>query len=82
MKMDNHELPSEFVKHEHSETHRNGGNDIPMLQIGWKAGPEQYPPTELCDYAVIAEQAGFDTIDGSDHFHPWSEAGQELRTRG
>ena len=47
-----------------------------MLQLGWKAGPEQYPPTELCDYAVIAEQAGFESIDVSDHFHPWSEAGQ------
>ncbi len=47
-----------------------------MLQLGWKAGPEQYPPTELCDYAVAAEQAGFETIDVSDHFHPWAEAGQ------
>ena len=47
-----------------------------MLQIGWKVGPEQYPPTELCDYAVSAEQVGFDAIDVSDHFHPWSEAGQ------
>lgn len=36
-----------------------------MLQIGWKAGPEQYPPTELCDYAVVAEQAAFDSIDVS-----------------
>ncbi len=51
-----------------------------MLQLGWKAGPEQYAPTELCDYAVVAEQAGFDTIDVSDHFHPWSEAGQAAFT--
>ncbi len=27
-----------------------------MPQFGWKAGPEQYPPPELCDYAVAAEQ--------------------------
>lgn len=47
-----------------------------MLQLGWKAGPEQYPPSELLDYAIVAEQAGFDTIDSSDHFNPWSEAGQ------
>ena len=47
-----------------------------MLQLGWKAGPEQFPPTELLDYAVTAEQAGFETIDVSDHFNPWSEAGQ------
>lgn len=51
-----------------------------MLQLGWKAGPEQYAPTELCDYAVAAEQAGFDTIDVSDHFHPWSEEGQAAFT--
>lgn len=51
-----------------------------MLQLGWKAGPEQYPPMELLDYAVAAEQAGFDTIDVSDHFHPWSEVGQACFT--
>lgn len=47
-----------------------------MVTLGWKAGPEQYPPVELLDYAVSAEQAGFDFIDVSDHFQPWSEAGQ------
>jgi coenzyme F420-dependent glucose-6-phosphate dehydrogenase len=47
-----------------------------MLQLGWKAGTEQYPPGELLEYAVAAEQAGFDTLDASDHFHPWSEEGQ------
>jgi coenzyme F420-dependent glucose-6-phosphate dehydrogenase len=47
-----------------------------MLQLGWKAGTEQYPPDELLEYAIVAEQAGFDSIDASDHFHPWSERGQ------
>ncbi|HZR81654.1 MAG TPA: TIGR03557 family F420-dependent LLM class oxidoreductase [Candidatus Binatia bacterium] len=47
-----------------------------MLQLGWKAGTEQYPPEELLEYAVAAEQAGFDSIDASDHFHPWAERGQ------
>lgn len=47
-----------------------------MLKIGWKAGPEQFPPTELTSYAIDAEKAGFDLIDSSDHFNPWSEAGQ------
>lgn len=51
-----------------------------MLQLGWKAGPEQFQPTELLDYAVKAEQAGFDLIDVSDHFNPWSEAGQATFT--
>ena len=30
----------------------------------------------LLEYAVLAEQAGFDSISASDHFHPWSEIGQ------
>jgi coenzyme F420-dependent glucose-6-phosphate dehydrogenase len=47
-----------------------------MLQLGWKAGTEQYPPAELLDYAIAAEEAGFDFLDASDHFHPWSEQGQ------
>jgi coenzyme F420-dependent glucose-6-phosphate dehydrogenase len=51
-----------------------------MLKIGWKAGPEQFPPTELTSYAIDAEKAGFDLIDSSDHFHPWSEAGQACFT--
>jgi coenzyme F420-dependent glucose-6-phosphate dehydrogenase len=51
-----------------------------MLKLGWKAGPEQYSPLELLDYAVAAEQAGFDTIDSSDHFNPWSEEGQACFT--
>jgi alkanesulfonate monooxygenase SsuD/methylene tetrahydromethanopterin reductase-like flavin-dependent oxidoreductase (luciferase family) len=46
------------------------------VQLGWKAGAEQYPPVELLEYAVAAEDAGFDSIDVSDHFHPWSEKGQ------
>jgi coenzyme F420-dependent glucose-6-phosphate dehydrogenase len=47
-----------------------------MLQLGWKAGPEQYPPDEMLDQVITAEEAGFDTLDASDHFHPWAEAGQ------
>jgi coenzyme F420-dependent glucose-6-phosphate dehydrogenase len=48
---------------------------MPKTRIGWKAGPEQFPPQELLECAVVAEDAGFGTIDMSDHFHPWSEAG-------
>jgi len=50
------------------------------VQLGWKAGPEQYPPVELLKYAITAEIAGFDAIDVSDHFHPWSEQGQSSFT--
>ena len=47
-----------------------------MLLLGWKAGTEQYPPVELLEYAILAEEAGFDSISVSDHFHPWSERGE------
>jgi coenzyme F420-dependent glucose-6-phosphate dehydrogenase len=51
-----------------------------MLQLGYKAGPEQFPPTELLENAIEAEKTGFDTIDVSDHFSPWSEKGQAAFT--
>lgn len=47
-----------------------------MLKLGWKAPPEQYPPLEMLDYAFAAEKAGFDALEASDHFHPWSDDGQ------
>ena len=50
------------------------------VKLGWKAGPEQYPPEELLQHTIIAEKAGFDCIDISDHFHPWCEEGQSCFT--
>ena len=47
-----------------------------MAVLGWKAGPEQYGPNELLEQAVAAEKAGFELLNVSDHFHPWSEDGQ------
>ncbi len=49
-----------------------------MVQFGWKAGAEQFPPADLLACAQQAEQAGFDLLDISDHFHPWSENGQAV----
>ncbi len=53
---------------------------MPKTRIGWKAGPEQFSPQELLECAVVAEDAGFETIDVSDHFHPWSEVGEACFT--
>ena len=47
-----------------------------MAVIGYKAGMEQFQPQELVEFAAAAEEAGFESIDASDHFAPWSEAGQ------
>ena len=41
------------------------------MKFGWLSSHESYQPEVLVDHAVLAEQAGFDVILGSDHFHPW-----------
>jgi coenzyme F420-dependent glucose-6-phosphate dehydrogenase len=41
--------------------------------IGYHASHEQFSPSELLHYAMMAERSGFDVINCSDHFHPWSE---------
>jgi len=41
------------------------------LRLGWKASAEQFGPRELLDFAIQAEQAGFDSVWVSDHFQPW-----------
>lgn len=44
-----------------------------MSIIGYQASHEQFKPSELVRLAVMAEKAGFQAINSSDHFHPWSE---------
>lgn len=44
-----------------------------MTIIGYHASHEQFAPSALRDLAVLAEQAGFQAVKTSDHFHPWSE---------
>lgn len=41
------------------------------LRLGYKASAEQFGPSELLGYAVLAEQQGFDSVFISDHFQPW-----------
>ncbi|MDQ6658061.1 MAG: glucose-6-phosphate dehydrogenase (coenzyme-F420) [Actinomycetota bacterium] len=45
------------------------------LRLGYKASAEQFGPTELAAFAVLAEQAGFDSVFVSDHFQPWRHDG-------
>jgi coenzyme F420-dependent glucose-6-phosphate dehydrogenase len=42
-----------------------------MLKLGYKASAEQFDPNTLLEFAVLAEQAGFDSVMVSDHFQPW-----------
>ncbi|MGW4459284.1 TIGR03557 family F420-dependent LLM class oxidoreductase [Streptomyces albidoflavus] len=41
------------------------------MQIGYKLASEAFGPDELVRQAVLAEQAGFDFVEMSDHYHPW-----------
>src|SRR5437867_13306854 len=41
------------------------------LKLGYKASAEQFGPRQLLDFAVEAEQCGFDSVWVSDHFQPW-----------
>ena len=43
-----------------------------MFSIAYHASQEQFAPSALLKYVQLAEEAGFDAIHSSDHFHPWS----------
>jgi coenzyme F420-dependent glucose-6-phosphate dehydrogenase len=42
-----------------------------MLKLGYKASAEQFAPRPLMEFAVLAEECGFDSVFVSDHFQPW-----------
>jgi coenzyme F420-dependent glucose-6-phosphate dehydrogenase len=45
-----------------------------MSHIAYQASHEQFSPGELIRYAIMAEKAGFQAVNSSDHFHPWGQA--------
>lgn len=45
------------------------------LKIGYKASAEQFAPRELVEYAVLADDLGFDSVMVSDHYQPWRHEG-------
>ena len=42
------------------------------MQIGYFLSTEDYTPAELLEQARAAEEAGFEALWISDHFHPWN----------
>jgi G6PDH family F420-dependent oxidoreductase len=45
-----------------------------MTVFGAFLSTEEHPPLALVDQAVRAEQAGFEALWVSDHYHPWNDA--------
>lgn len=45
------------------------------LRLGYKASAEQFGPSELLGFGILAENLGFDSVFVSDHFQPWRHAG-------
>jgi G6PDH family F420-dependent oxidoreductase len=43
------------------------------MQIGYFLSSEEYGPRDLVEHAAMAEDAGFDSLWISDHFHPWND---------
>ena len=56
-------------------THREGSIMTFPLRFGYKASAEQFGPNELCEFAVLAEEMGFDSVFVSDHLQPWLHEG-------
>ena len=44
-----------------------------MTKIGYFLSCEEFGPLDLLNQARMAEQAGFDALWISDHYHPWTE---------
>jgi G6PDH family F420-dependent oxidoreductase len=43
------------------------------VKVGYFLSSEEFAPTELVRQARMAEEAGFDGLWISDHFHPWND---------
>ena len=62
--------PSSAV-HKPSTVYRLPSTEGQLTQFAYFAGHEQFQPEELVKHAVLAEDAGFDMVLVSEHFHPW-----------
>jgi G6PDH family F420-dependent oxidoreductase len=41
------------------------------MHVGYKLIAEAFDPKEIVRQGILAEQAGFDFVEVSDHYHPW-----------
>jgi TAT-translocated FGD2 family F420-dependent dehydrogenase len=54
-------------------TAQPGGPTPAKTRLGFVLSHEQYSTTQLVDFAVAAEQAGFSHLWASDHLQPWQD---------
>src|SRR3712207_8751953 len=52
---------------------REGGFTRVMAKIGYFLSCEEWGPAELLEQARMAEEAGFEALWISDHYHPWND---------
>lgn len=48
-----------------------------MVEIGYKLSAEEHNAPTLVKNARLAEEAGFDFVSISDHYHPWTRKGAQ-----
>src|SRR5215470_19489363 len=48
---------------------------VVVIKLGYKASAEQFGPSELLKFSVLAEELGYDSVFVSDHFQPWKHHG-------
>ncbi|MDH3260965.1 MAG: TIGR03557 family F420-dependent LLM class oxidoreductase [Acidimicrobiia bacterium] len=49
----------------------DSGDEEAVTEFAYFCGHEQWHPEQLVEHARLAEQAGFDMLVVSEHFHPW-----------
>src|SRR6188472_4250941 len=55
----------------HRECDDAPGFHVTRPDIGYTLSSEEHDPSTLVANAKRAEEAGFDFVSSSDHFHPW-----------
>jgi coenzyme F420-dependent glucose-6-phosphate dehydrogenase len=60
-------------KHDAVGTAVHGGSTANM-KWGYTCSSEEFEASALLEHAVAAEQAGFEFVTVSDHFHPWTSS--------
>ena len=54
-----------------------------MTKFGYFLASEEFDCKQLVEQARLAEEAGFEALWISDHFHPWNDhQGQSARSSG